>query len=103
MSIFTRNNILRNPAPLRNVISAPEFVEHFGEPKPHPKGSRRSIFGHEDELKVAPKGVEKNHKCGLPLPERFLVDKTNAVISISSSAARSPLYTGKFVGNSPDD
>jgi hypothetical protein len=58
-----RTNIKRNSTPLRTVISTPEFVKHFGEAKPDPKGSRRNIFGFEDELKVAPKGVDKAHKC----------------------------------------
>ncbi|TDL27837.1 hypothetical protein BD410DRAFT_811997 [Rickenella mellea] len=57
-----RTNIMRNPSRLREVISAPEFVKLFGEPKPHPKGERRNIFGFEDELKKAPKGVPKDHK-----------------------------------------
>jgi len=47
--------------PLRNVISAPEFVKLFGEAKPLPNGGRRNIFGHPDQLKVAPKGVDKTH------------------------------------------
>jgi len=37
-------------------------VELFGEAKPHPKGKRQNVFGHEDTLKVAPKGVDKTHK-----------------------------------------
>jgi len=57
-----RSNLLRSSTRFRNVISTPPFVELFGEPKPPPKGQRRSIFGMEDELKVAPKGVEKTHK-----------------------------------------
>ncbi|KAF8872469.1 hypothetical protein BD779DRAFT_1572821 [Infundibulicybe gibba] len=57
-----RSNILRNSSRLRNVISAPEFVKHFGEPEPHPDRIRRSVFGQEDELKVAPKGIDKTHK-----------------------------------------
>lgn len=57
-----RSNILRNPSRLRDLISAHAFVKLFGEPKPHPKGQRRNIFGMEDELKVAPKGVGKDHK-----------------------------------------
>lgn len=57
-----RSNIQTNPRRLRRVISETKFVELFGEPKPHPKGERRNIFGGEDELKVAPKGVEKDHK-----------------------------------------
>ncbi|KAL1757366.1 hypothetical protein FB107DRAFT_209391 [Schizophyllum commune] len=57
-----RANIKRNPRRLREIISAPEFVEHFGEPKPQAEGERSNIFGMEDELKVAPKGVDKNHK-----------------------------------------
>ncbi|KZT26118.1 hypothetical protein NEOLEDRAFT_1132677 [Neolentinus lepideus HHB14362 ss-1] len=57
-----RNNILRSPARLRKILSHPEFVKLFGEPKPHPKGYRQSVFGFEDELKTAPKGVDKEHK-----------------------------------------
>ncbi|KAL1739352.1 hypothetical protein HDZ31DRAFT_49525, partial [Schizophyllum fasciatum] len=60
-------------------ISAPEFVEHFGEAKRQPKGERSNIFGMEDELKVAPKGIDKNHrdidllKCrSFAVVERFL-------------------------------
>ncbi|KAF5328446.1 hypothetical protein D9619_013233 [Psilocybe cf. subviscida] len=55
-------NIQRNPRRLRQVLANPDFVKFFGEPKPHPKGERRSIFGMEDELKVAPKGVSKDDK-----------------------------------------
>jgi len=57
-----RSNIQRNSRRLRNVISAPEFVKFFGEAKPHPKGGKQNIFGNEDELKTAPKGVGKDHK-----------------------------------------
>ncbi|KIM36258.1 hypothetical protein M413DRAFT_449309 [Hebeloma cylindrosporum] len=57
-----RLNIQRNPRRLRDVIAAPEFVKFFGKAKPHPKGERQNIFGMEDELKVAPKGVDKDHK-----------------------------------------
>ena len=57
-----RNNIVRSSARLRKVISAPKFVGLFGEPKPHPQGFRQNIFGCEDELKVAPKGIDKTHK-----------------------------------------
>jgi hypothetical protein len=47
---------------LRDVISSAEFVKFFGEAKPHPKGERRNIFGNEDELKTAPKGVDRDHE-----------------------------------------
>jgi len=57
-----RNHIKRSSDRLRQVISEPEFVAHFGEPRPHPKGNRQNIFGREDELKTAPKGVDKNHR-----------------------------------------
>ncbi|TEB32951.1 hypothetical protein FA13DRAFT_1838498 [Coprinellus micaceus] len=57
-----RTNLQRNSVRFRRVISAPEFVKFFGKAKPHPKGEQQSIFGHEDELKVAPKGVSKDHK-----------------------------------------
>ncbi|KAG6825773.1 hypothetical protein H0H92_002478 [Tricholoma furcatifolium] len=46
---------------LREVLAAPEFVSYFGEPRPAKDGSRQSVFGMEDELKVAPKGVDKTH------------------------------------------
>ncbi|EIW79501.1 hypothetical protein CONPUDRAFT_137848 [Coniophora puteana RWD-64-598 SS2] len=57
-----RNNILRSPDRLRAVIARPAFVKLFGEPRPHPKGSKQNIFGAEDELKGAPKGIDKGHK-----------------------------------------
>jgi hypothetical protein len=57
--VTIRNHIQRDSRRLRRVLAAPRFVELFGEPKP---GARRSVFGHDDELKVAPKGVDKNHK-----------------------------------------
>ncbi|KAG8729959.1 hypothetical protein FRC11_007663, partial [Ceratobasidium sp. 423] len=50
---------------LRQTLAEPGFVKYFGEPKPlatkgkEPK--RQSIFGAEDELKVAPAGVKKDH------------------------------------------
>ena len=60
---LARNNIKRSSRRLRQVISAPDFEALFGPARPHPKGERQNIFGMEDELKVAPKGVDKNHKC----------------------------------------
>ncbi|RPD75971.1 hypothetical protein L226DRAFT_485028 [Lentinus tigrinus ALCF2SS1-7] len=57
-----RSNIKRSSRRLRQVISAPDFEALFGPAQPHPKGERQNIFGMEDELKVAPKGVDKTHK-----------------------------------------
>ncbi|KAF5320425.1 hypothetical protein D9611_010814 [Ephemerocybe angulata] len=57
-----RANLQRNSKRFKRVISAPDFVKFFGKASPHPKGQRQNIFGHEDELKVAPKGVPKDHK-----------------------------------------
>ncbi|KAJ7507353.1 hypothetical protein B0H11DRAFT_1971354 [Mycena galericulata] len=54
-----RSNIQRDPTRLRRIISDPTFVKYFGEPK---AGARRNIFGREDELKVAPKGISKDHE-----------------------------------------
>lgn len=34
----------------------------FGPPRVGEKGERRNVFGNDDALKVAPKGVEKDHK-----------------------------------------
>ena len=62
LKFLSRSNIQRNPRRLRSIISAPEFVEFFGEARPHPNGERQNIFGAEDELKVAPKGFAKDHK-----------------------------------------
>ncbi|KAJ6618734.1 hypothetical protein B0H10DRAFT_1227199 [Mycena sp. CBHHK59/15] len=56
-----RSNIQRDSTRLRQVISAPAFVKYFGKPESHPEGGRRNIFGRDDELKVAPKGVAKTH------------------------------------------
>ncbi|KAG1752321.1 uncharacterized protein EDB91DRAFT_1101905 [Suillus paluster] len=60
-----RNHLLRStPAAktLHTILSSKAFTTHFGPPRPHPRGERQSVFGHEDQLKVAPKGVDKNHK-----------------------------------------
>lgn len=67
MAICCRSNLLRSSTRLRQIISDPTFVGLFGEPKPHPKGERQSIFGMDDELKVAPKGIDKNHKYALSM------------------------------------
>jgi hypothetical protein len=74
-------HILRSPARLRRIISAPAFTKLFGPAEPldvsssSPKESKNSkkcktaagrviqnIFGREDELKYAPKGIAKDHK-----------------------------------------
>jgi hypothetical protein len=63
--ILNRNHLLRStPAAktLHTILASEAFTTHFGPPHPHPQGDRQSVFGHEDELKVAPKGVDKNHK-----------------------------------------
>ena len=57
-----RHHLLTEPARFRRVIGHQDFVRLFGPPKPHPKGKRQNVFGHDDALKVAPKGVEKGHK-----------------------------------------
>ncbi|KZO94731.1 hypothetical protein CALVIDRAFT_484012 [Calocera viscosa TUFC12733] len=57
-----RHHIKHDPSRLRDVISSKAFTKHFGASKPDPKGRRQNIFGREDELKTAPKGVEKDHK-----------------------------------------
>ncbi|KZP20320.1 hypothetical protein FIBSPDRAFT_696207, partial [Athelia psychrophila] len=68
-----RSHLLRacSAESFRELIAEPEFVAHFGDPTVKPKkkdkkevdvGERRtSIFGRDDELKVAPKGIDKNH------------------------------------------
>ncbi|KAI0672195.1 hypothetical protein C8Q78DRAFT_1025724 [Trametes maxima] len=57
-----RSNLLRSSKRFRRVIAAPEFEALFGPARPHPKGGRQNVFGFEDELKVAPKGIDKTHK-----------------------------------------
>ena len=68
---LARNNIKRSSRRLRQVISAPDFEALFGPAQPHPKGERQNIFGMEDELKVAPKGVDKTHKYALLIPQSW--------------------------------
>ncbi|KAF8983361.1 hypothetical protein BDQ17DRAFT_1261386 [Cyathus striatus] len=48
-------------------ISHPNFIKFFGVVKPHPKGARKKLFGMDNELKVAPKGIDKGHKCNINL------------------------------------
>lgn len=59
-----RSHIQRNSSRLRRTINAPLFVKNFGPPEPLPKGKggRQNIFGRDDELKTAPKGIAKDHK-----------------------------------------
>jgi len=58
-----RSRIQRNSSRLRRIINAPHFVENFGPAKPLSKnGRQQNIFGRDDELKTAPKGVDKDHK-----------------------------------------
>ncbi len=57
-----RHHLHTEPERFRQTIGHPDFVRSFGAAKPHPKGKRQNVFGHEDALKVAPKGVEKGHK-----------------------------------------
>ena len=63
-----RTHLLRSTRSFRALLAEPEFVAHFGAPtkKKKAKGddfpeARTSIFGRDGELKVAPKGVDKNH------------------------------------------
>lgn len=49
------------PGPLRAAITNPEFVALFGPAERASDGSRQNVFGYNDELKVAPKGIEKTH------------------------------------------
>ncbi|KAH9928015.1 uncharacterized protein BXZ73DRAFT_48566 [Epithele typhae] len=57
-----RHNLQRSSRRLRAIISSPDFEALFGPARPHPKGARQSVFGMEDELKVAPKGIGKDHR-----------------------------------------
>ncbi|KJA21364.1 hypothetical protein HYPSUDRAFT_216455 [Hypholoma sublateritium FD-334 SS-4] len=57
-----RTNIQRSSRRLRRVISAPDFVKFFGKAERHPMGERQNVFGNDDELKVAPKGIAKDDK-----------------------------------------
>jgi hypothetical protein len=52
-------------------------VQLFGEAKPHPKGQRRNIFGRDDELKVAPKGVGKDHRYRIFMCQELSQQLTN--------------------------
>jgi hypothetical protein len=56
-------HLLRNPTRFRRLIGAPAFTRLFGAAA-HPgvAGEVQNVFGREDELKNAPKGVPKDHK-----------------------------------------
>ncbi|WVQ95521.1 hypothetical protein IAU59_002618 [Kwoniella sp. CBS 9459] len=56
-----RHQLLTNPRRFRDVIENKEFANLFGEAK-EKKGKRQNVFGNDDALKVAPKGIEKDHK-----------------------------------------
>ncbi|GHJ88795.1 hypothetical protein NliqN6_5197 [Naganishia liquefaciens] len=58
-----RHAIKTDSSELRNIISAPDFTKLFGPASPDGKGkgARCNVFGHDDQLKVAPKGVAKDH------------------------------------------
>ncbi|WVQ85875.1 hypothetical protein IAT38_008043 [Cryptococcus sp. DSM 104549] len=56
-----RHHLMTDPQRFRDTIGEKEFVKLFGEAK-EKKGERSNVFGHEDALKVAPKGVDKAHK-----------------------------------------
>jgi uncharacterized protein (TIGR02453 family) len=56
-----RHHLMSAPQRFRDVIGAEAFVRLFGQPRAV-KGKRVNVFGGEDQLKVAPKGVDKGHK-----------------------------------------
>ena len=80
-------NILHDPSPLRQSISSPEFQRLFGNSSPHPKGHRQNIFGNQDQLKTAPKGVDKNHAYVTTLQSILVIDPGKTAILIYSSVA----------------
>ena len=57
-----RQRLTNEPQRFRDVINEEEFVKLFGPGKVHSKGKRQNVFGHDDQLKVAPKGIDKGHK-----------------------------------------
>jgi uncharacterized protein (DUF2461 family) len=57
-----RLRLTSEPERFRQVIGSKEFVKVFGEAKPKKGGGRQNVFGHDDALKVAPKGIDKGHK-----------------------------------------
>ncbi|KAI1786360.1 hypothetical protein LXA43DRAFT_898111 [Ganoderma leucocontextum] len=55
-----RSNLQRSSRRFPQTISNPEFEALFGRAQPN--GRRQNILGAEDELKIAPQGVNKTHK-----------------------------------------
>jgi hypothetical protein len=55
------SNIQRDPSRLKAILAESSFTAFFGAARPAPDGARQSIFGRDDELKNAPKGVAKDH------------------------------------------
>jgi hypothetical protein len=86
-----RHNIQRNPSRLKNIIASKEFVKYFGEAKQHPKGERQNIYGREDALKVAPKGIDKNH------PEIELLKQRSLVVSCRYVLCYYLILTGRIL------
>ncbi|KAJ9097407.1 hypothetical protein QFC19_006777 [Naganishia cerealis] len=58
-----RQAIKTDSSQLRRIISSPDFIKLFGPASPSGRGqgARCNVFGHDDQLKVAPKGVAKDH------------------------------------------
>ena len=99
LTFIYRNNILRNPTRLKEVIGSEEFIQMFGKAKPDPKGQPRNIFGREDTLKVAPKGVDKNHPY-VPMAITLYwmtIPLITTGISTCWSCAPSPSYTSRSI------
>lgn len=55
-----RHSIQQDSAPLKQILSEPEFCKQFGKFDPK-SGERSNVFGHSDALKTAPRGVAKDH------------------------------------------
>lgn len=94
-------NILHDPSPLRQSISSPEFQRLFGNPSPHPKGHRQNIFGNQDQLKTAPKGIDKNHAYVATLHSIPVIDLGKIAILIYSSVALLPSSISELISTLP--
>lgn len=65
---------------LKQILSSKKFVRTFGAPKPDPKkGAQGSLWGSRDQLKSAPKGVDKSH------PEIHFLRLKSMCISVNFS------------------
>jgi hypothetical protein len=96
LTFSARHAIKTDSSQLRSIISAPDFTKLFGPASADGKGkgARCNVFGHDDQLKVAPKGVAKDHKdIDLLKLRSIAVVKKWVLFALRSCCGSSCVYT----------